>query len=102
MTKTKRTWALSEEAWRNWTRILGLWRVCDKAACRKARACRGNVRACVPVNFANVPEDVQAWFACLMVAREDGLSFDEAMAEIEKTPAAEAFRDWHAGSGAVA
>ena len=90
------------EALRAWNKILGLWRVCDKAACRKARACRGNVRACAPVNFARVPEDVQGWFGCLLLAKEDGLSFDEAMTEIEKTPAAEAFRNWHAGGSSFA
>ena len=85
------------EALRDWNRILGLWRVCDKPACRRANACRGNVRACSPVNFAKAPDGVQTWFIGLVAAKEVGLSFDEAMAEIEKTPAAEAFRAWHAG-----
>jgi hypothetical protein len=97
MTKTARTGASSEESLRAWNKILGLWRACDKAACRRACACRGNVRACMPVNFAKVPEHVQGWLYCLVVAQEEGLSFDEAITEIEKTPAAEAFRAWHEG-----
>jgi hypothetical protein len=97
MAKTARKDTSREEALRDWNKILGLWRVCDNAACRRARACRGNVRACSPRNFALAPEGVQGWFACLMVAKEDGLSFDEAMAQIKGTPAEEAFFEWHAG-----
>jgi len=28
----------------------------------------------------------RGWFECLMVAREDGMPFDEAIAELEATP----------------
>jgi hypothetical protein len=39
---------------------------------------------------------VQAWFVNLVVAKEDGLSFEEAMARIKGTEVEEAFLDWHA------
>ena len=96
MTKAIRTTDSRAEALRHWHRILGLWRVCDKAACRRARACRGNPRACAPVNFARAPEGVQDWFCNLVLAKEAGLSFDEAMARVQGTPTEEAFLDWHA------
>jgi len=90
------------DALRDWNKILGLWRVCDEPACQRARACRGDVRACAPVNFARAPEGVQGWFCNLVVAKEDGLSFDEAMARVAGTEIAEAFRLWHAGEEAAA
>ena len=90
---------LSEEALRDWSNILALWRACDKQACKRAAACRGNVRACTPVNFARVPEGVQAWFATLIVAREERVPFDEVMAGLSGTPAEQAFHDWRAGGG---
>jgi len=96
MGKTPRTDTSREEALRGWNKILGLWRACDNAACRRGRACRGNVRACSPRNFALAPEGVQAWFASLVVAKEDGVSFDEMMEGLRGTPAEEAFFDWHA------
>jgi hypothetical protein len=102
MAKTVASKNSRAEALRDWNRILGLWRVCETAACHKARACRGNVRKCTPVNFARVPEGVQGWFCCLLAAKEEGLSFDQALAEIEKTSAAEAFHDWHASADAAA
>ena len=96
MAKTARKGVESEEALRDWCWMLGLWRVCDRAACQRARACRGNVRACTPRNFALVPEGVQAWFVNLMLGKEDGLSFDESLARIEGTPVEEEFFDWNA------
>ena len=91
-----------EASLHDWNKSLGLWRACDKAACRRARACRGDVRACAPKNFAAAPEGVQAWFCCLMDCKKEGLSFDEAMAQLKDTPAEEAFTLWHAGDEAVA
>jgi hypothetical protein len=96
MAKPTRTTDSRAEALRGWNKILGLWRACDNAACRRARACRGNVRVCSPRNFALAPEGVQDWFANLVVAKEDGLSFDEAMARIKNTEIEEAYLDWHA------
>jgi hypothetical protein len=87
---------------RRWTQNLALWRVCDNAACRHAQACRGNVRACTPKNFAAAPEGVQAWFCLLMASKQERLSFDEAMARMKDTPAEQAFALWHAGDEAGA
>jgi hypothetical protein len=97
MAKATRTTDSRAEALRDWNKMLGLWRVCDNAACRRARACRGNVRVCSPRNFALAPEGVQNWFVNLVVAKEDGLSFDEALARIKDTEIEEAFLEWHAG-----
>lgn len=83
-----------ENGMRRRATMLGFWRVCDNAACRLGQACRGNVRACSPVNFARVPTGVQAWFALYLFCKEEGLTFAEALARIAETPAAEAMRAW--------
>jgi hypothetical protein len=97
MAKRVRIDTAREAALRDWNKILGLWRVCDNSACRRARCCRGDVRACAPGNFALAPEGVQGWFCCLLSAKEEKLSFDEALARLQDTPADAAFRAWHAG-----
>jgi hypothetical protein len=83
------------EAMRGWNDILCLWRLCDQKACRRARACRGNVHVCVPRNFPLLPEGVRAWFAILAQAQEEQMSFDDAMASLDGTPADDAFWEWH-------
>jgi hypothetical protein len=35
-----------EEPLRLWANVLYIWRLCGNASCRRARACRGKVRAC--------------------------------------------------------
>jgi hypothetical protein len=102
MAKTLRIDTAREAALRDWNKVLGLWRVCDKAACQRGGCCRGNVRACTPRNFALVPEGVRGWFCCLLAAKEEKLSFDDALARLKGTPAAKAFADWHAGEIAPA
>jgi hypothetical protein len=102
MTKTTRTTDSRAEALRDWNKILGLWRACDKPACRRGRACRGNVRACSPDNLARAPDGVRDWFISLLIAKDDGLSFDEALARVDGTPIEEAFHLWHAGDDAAA
>jgi hypothetical protein len=98
MPKTVRTDTSREAALRDWNKILGLWRVCDGSACRRAGCCRGNVRACSPRNFARIPEGVKGWFCCLVAAKEEKLSFDEALARLKDTPADAAFHAWHAAA----
>ena len=86
----------SERSVRGWNESLGAWAVCDNRACRRARACRGNIRACAKTNFARLPQDVQDWFILLMLARDEGAPFDEAIARIGKTPLNDAFTAWRA------
>jgi hypothetical protein len=102
MAKRIRTDSAREAALRDWIGILRLWQVCDNTACRRARCCRGNVRACAPRNFALAPEGVRGWFCCLLAAKEEKLSFDAALARLKDTPADAAFRAWRAGDEAAA
>ena len=90
-----------ERTMRQWGNFLGYWRVCDNVACRRARACRGNIRACAPRSFARLPNDVQGYLCMLLKCREDGLTFEEAMHCVAQTPAADAFALWHAEDKSV-
>ena len=77
-----------------WAGVLALWHLCPNASCHRAGACRGDLRRCAPANFTRLPEDVKRWFFGLLSCREDGLTFDEAMAKLDATDAGPAFHDW--------
>lgn len=78
-----------------WANHLSLWRLCDKAACRRMRACRGQVRVCFPDKFELLPDLVRDWFVFLMDARRHDLPFDDAMKMLKGTDVEEAFLEWH-------
>ena len=79
---------------RDWANIMSLWHVCDNAACRRARVCRGNARVCGPQNIQRVPDGVLHWFLELLEARKDNIPFDAAWEWLDGTPAGEAFYEW--------
>jgi len=65
--------------WMNW---LDTWRVCDNTACARAHCCRAWASGCFKRNFPRLPQGVQAGFIALIAAKEDGLPFDDAWAEL--------------------
>jgi hypothetical protein len=46
--------------WRWTNNQFALWRLCDKTACRRARGCRGEPRACLDRHLPSVPQDVRS------------------------------------------
>ena len=80
----------------DWPDILGAWRVCRKRNCQRNKRCRGGNgwRGCLRTNFRWLPEGVQAWFLILMTCREQGLSFDDAMAHLSGSDAEEGWIEW--------
>ena len=90
-----------QEALHAWHRILGMWKLCDKTACKHARACRGNVRACAPKYFHQLPQDVQDLFCTIAVSQQQGLTCEQLVARLEKAGLAEGFRLWHDGPAAA-
>jgi hypothetical protein len=84
----------SERMLRGWSDVLKMWAACDNAACRAAGCCRGAVHACAPKNFSALPEGVKGFACVLWDAREQGLSFDEAMEGFEGSRAEAALNDW--------
>jgi hypothetical protein len=60
-----------------------LWRCCGKPACRRARACRGDARACLTA-LPLVPPDAVLFLKAMDQAR-GFFSFEEMMARNEET-----------------
>jgi hypothetical protein len=83
------------ETSRGWGDFLCLWRLCPRAACTRAHACKGDVRDCFPRHFALLPERVQEWWLGIGEAQKNGLSFDEAMGALEAEGCGAALRNWH-------
>lgn len=81
---------------RLWGDLLLLWRLCDKPACSRARACKGDGRRCFPRNIHLTPQGVRDWFGALGCLQKEGVPFDDAMAELDASEYGAAFREWHA------
>jgi len=79
---------------RGWGNILGLWRLCGNAACRRAHCCRGQGAACFKANYPLLPEGVRAWFEGLGEAQKQDYSFDEAVEWLDGLGLMDEFRDW--------
>ncbi|MBI4274118.1 MAG: hypothetical protein HY659_05415 [Rhizobiales bacterium] len=79
---------------RGWSDVLNLWRLCNRTACRRTRACGGKPLQCFKLNFPLLPEGVRAWFEGVGQAQDQKLTFDEAMEWLDTTDAGEAFREW--------
>ena len=79
---------------RNWGDMLCLWRLCGRAACRRAQRCRGEAPVCFPRNFPLLPEGVRAWFGGIAQAQEDGLTFEQAIEWLDSHWAGDAYHDW--------
>jgi hypothetical protein len=96
-----------EATLRGWINWLKIWSVCDNTACERAHCCRAWASGCFKRNFPRLPQGVQDGFAALIIAREDGLSFDEAWAEMTDLGLVDELANWQAlvrggeASGAV-
>ena len=86
--------AKHEACWRGWSNFLDLWYVCANTACSRARCCRGNPDACFAANFSQLPQGAQDWFRLLMKARELGVPFDQAWADLEGDGFLDEFGNW--------
>lgn len=86
--------ATREQSFRLWADVLRLWRLCGNASCRRCRACRGKSRACFSANYPLLPDGVREYFDALGQAHRDGLTFDDALEELDGSDEDEAFRAW--------
>lgn len=57
--------------------FMRLWRLCDAARCRRARACRGAPRECLTRLSPLVPEKAREFIVGLFVAKECGRPFED-------------------------
>jgi hypothetical protein len=83
-----------ERTLRGWFKFLGVWHVCDNAACARARACRGDIGVCGRVTFHRLPRAAQDFLLMVVDGKERGFSFDETIALINKTKLATPFCAW--------
>jgi hypothetical protein len=68
-----------EEAERHLYTVLRFWTVCPDKPCRRARACRGDVRVCHRRWWPHVPEEIKIQLRTVITARNGGLSPQEAV-----------------------
>jgi len=85
-----------EKAAHDYSFLLATWKLCDKAACRRAHVCRGAGRACLKAKFPLLPQDVQDWFIGFIWHKMEGVPFEEAWHNLERSTLAPALRAWHA------
>jgi hypothetical protein len=86
----------SEKSAHTWSGVLATWRLCDNAACRRARACRGEARACMKAKFPLLPERVRDWFMGFLWHKQERFPFDEMRGILESSGHGQALQDWHA------
>jgi hypothetical protein len=81
---------------RGWINWLDTWHVCANTACERARCCRGKGSVCFRENFPRLPQGVQDGFIALIAAKEDGLPFDDAWAELTRVGLVAELANWQA------
>jgi hypothetical protein len=59
--------------------VFSLAHICDRAACKRAKVCRGNPERCLTLYSEYVPIEAREFVVDLMTSRELGYSFEEAM-----------------------
>jgi hypothetical protein len=72
--------------------IFSLSQFCDRAACKRAKACSGNAGRCLAFYSDQVPREAREFIVDLMTSRELGYSFEEAMRRDKK--GAKQFANW--------
>jgi hypothetical protein len=59
--------------------ILSLTKFCDRATCKRAKKCKGDAARCLALYAEYVPREAREFVVDLIVSRELGYSFEEAM-----------------------
>jgi hypothetical protein len=83
-----------DQAFRLWSNVLRIWRLCGRASCRRSHACRGKARTCFRLNYPLLAAGVRDWFEAIGEAQREGMSYDDTMAELDGSDEDEAFRAW--------
>ena len=85
-----------------WSKLLATWRLCDNAACRRARVCRGQGDVCLKAKFPLLPEAVREWFMGFVWHKQEQIPFDDMLDNLEELGHGQALRDWLEGVQAQA
>ena len=64
---------------RIFSNTLCISRFCDRASCKRGKQCRGGAERCLTLYSDCVPREVRQFVIDLMVSREFGYSFEEAL-----------------------
>lgn len=74
--------------------LLCLWALCGKPACRRARSCKRDPRACARRYGPLVPEEARLGMLAFMQGMQDGVSADVVRAHVPaETAALDAWTD---------
>jgi hypothetical protein len=76
---------------------LVLWRLCNRAACRRAKACKGPPRQCIGECAAMVPVPAREFVIRVLGDKEAGFTPEEAARDHPRE--AEAFFEWRRAAG---
>jgi hypothetical protein len=60
--------------------LLGFYRICSNAHCRRGRACRGEGQPCFATYWWQVPEELKVWVRTVISERCKGASVKDALA----------------------
>lgn len=83
------------ETTRRWADVLGIWRSCAQAGCRRKGRCTGKPLHCLPRHLPSVPPLTRLWFACVGIAAQQHLSFGAALTLVEREGEAALCARWH-------
>ena len=64
--------------WRTVSDLLCIWALCGRSTCRKAGACRGDSRECLPRCGPLIPPNAKGWAVQIASCVRSGLSFNDA------------------------
>ena len=84
-----------EQAARAIVDLLGIWRLCTRPHCRRARGCSGPTQRCFQAYFPLLPDAVQLWYETMLDARKEGLSYDDAAERAAEAEVETAIELWH-------
>ena len=89
-----------DATYRSLSNIFSLSHFCDRAACKRAKKCRGNAERCLALYSECVPVEAREFIVDLMTSRELGYSFEEALRR-DKEGAMAFFCFCHSGARAA-
>ncbi len=79
--------------------LLLTWRRCERAACRRVRACRGDMQACWRSRWRSLTEEDRNWFRDWIKARARGMTVAEAFDHADAEQARHAGLDARRAAG---
>ena len=83
----------NQKCFSHWVKNFFCWDLCDRTACRRARACRGLDPRRLDAVYRRVPPAARAWFRDILALQANGHRFTAASDRIDLSDAEAAFCD---------